>query len=90
MQPPCQREARADHGDFPQHPDPVEENFRTADGVRIKGYFHKSANPLPSKGVVILLYEPGVGNSMSKPGDWDGLTKTLLDGQQAITAKTTR
>ena len=63
-----------------KHPDPVEENFKTADGVRIKGYFHKSANPLPSKGVVILLYEPGVGNSMNKPGDWEGLTKTLLDG----------
>ncbi|MDB5307435.1 MAG: alpha/beta hydrolase [Gemmataceae bacterium] len=56
---------------------PVEENFRTADGVRLKGLFHKSPSPTSGEPVVILLYPPGPGNSMDKPGDWSGLTKTL-------------
>ena len=58
---------------------PVEENFSTADGVRLKGLFHKAVKAAPGNPVVILLYEPGVGNSMDKPGDWSGLTKTLND-----------
>jgi hypothetical protein len=58
---------------------PVEETFPTADGVRLKGLFHKSPKPATGNPVVILLYEPGVGNSMDKPGDWSGLTKTLSD-----------
>jgi pimeloyl-ACP methyl ester carboxylesterase len=58
---------------------PLEENFTTADGVRLKGLFHKAANPAAGNPVVILLYQPGAGNSLDKPGDWAGLTKTLND-----------
>ncbi len=58
---------------------PLEENFVTADGVRLKGLFHKAATPAPGNPVVILLYQPGVGNTLDKPGDWAGLTKTLND-----------
>ncbi len=58
---------------------PVEENFTTADGVRLKGLYHKSVKPAPGNPIVILLYEPGVGHSLDKPGDWSGLTKTLND-----------
>jgi len=58
---------------------PIEENFTTADGVRLKGLFHKAQKAAPGNPVVILMYEPGVGNSMDKPGDWAGFTKTLND-----------
>lgn len=58
---------------------PIEENFSTADGVRLKGLFHKTAKPAPGNPIVILLYEPGIGNTLDKPGDWAGLTKTLND-----------
>ena len=58
---------------------PVEENFLTADGVRLKGLFHKSAKPAPGNPIVILLYQPGVGSTLDKPGDWAGLTKTLTE-----------
>lgn len=56
---------------------PVEENFTTADGVRLKGLFHKSGTPAEGNPVVVLLYPPGAGNSLNKPGDWDGLASTL-------------
>jgi hypothetical protein len=58
---------------------PVEENFTTADGVRLKGLFHRTAKPAAGNPVVILLYQPGPGNTLDKPGDWAGLTKTLND-----------
>src|SRR5258707_854846 len=57
----------------------VEENFTTADGVRLKGLFHKAAAPAPGNPIVVLLYQPGAGNTLDKPGDWAGLTKTLND-----------
>ena len=86
-------------GDTPtaraQPPGPEEVSFDTADGVRLKGLFHKGrpVDPAPKAGandpmvprggptdpVVILLYPPGVGNTMDKPGDWAGLAKTLND-----------
>ena len=56
---------------------PVEENFTTADGVRLRGLFHKSPKGGQGDPVVILLYPPGPGNTMLKPGDWDGLTVDL-------------
>jgi hypothetical protein len=73
--------ALASQGDLAAQDDnkPVEETFPTADGVRLKGLFHKSPKPATGNPVVILLYEPGVGNSLDKPGDWSGLTKTLND-----------
>ncbi len=58
---------------------PVEENFTTADGVRLRGLFHKSPKGGQGDPVVILLYPPGPGNTMLKPGDWDGLTVDLND-----------
>lgn len=58
---------------------PVEENFTTADGVRLRGLFHKAGKAAAGNPVVILLYPPGAGNDMNKPGDWAGLTKTLTD-----------
>lgn len=71
----------ASQSDAPAQDDgkPVEENFSTADGVRLKGLFHKATKAAPGNPVVILLYEPGAGNSMDKPGDWAGLTKSLND-----------
>lgn len=70
-------------GDTPavraQTPPPVEETFTTADGVRLKGLFHKSQKGGQGDPVVILLYPPGPGNSMLKPGDWEGLTRELND-----------
>ena len=58
---------------------PVEETFTTADGVRLKGLFHKSQKAGQGDPVVILLYPPGAGNTMLKPGDWEGLTRELND-----------
>jgi pimeloyl-ACP methyl ester carboxylesterase len=58
---------------------PIEENFLTADGVRLKGLFHKAPKPAAGNPVVVLLYQPGPGNNLDKPGDWAGLTKTLND-----------
>jgi hypothetical protein len=56
---------------------PVEENFTTADGVRLRGLFHRSPRPAEGDPVVVLLYPPGPGHSMDSPGDWAGLTATL-------------
>src|SRR4051812_7530160 len=61
---------------------PVEENFTTADGVRLRGLFHKATKATPGNPVVILLYPPSDDKeqrTMDKPGDWAGLTKTLND-----------
>ncbi len=62
-------------------PDP--EAFNTADGVRLKGLFHKSPNgSKQGDAVVMLLYPPmapgGQERSMLK-GDWDGLIAKLND-----------
>ena len=61
------------------HPKPVEETFLTADGVRLKGRFHKSGKPAAGNPIAILLYEPGAGRSMDKSGDWGSLAITLND-----------
>jgi hypothetical protein len=59
---------------------PDEVSFDTADGVRLKGLFHKSATgDKQGNAVVVLLYSPGPDRTMLKPGDWPGLTKTLND-----------
>jgi pimeloyl-ACP methyl ester carboxylesterase len=58
---------------------PVEETFTTADGVRLKGLFHRSPKGGQGDPVVVLLYPPGPDRTMLKPGDWDGLAKTLND-----------
>jgi pimeloyl-ACP methyl ester carboxylesterase len=56
---------------------PTEESFTTADGVRLKGLFHKSPNGnKQGDAVVVLLYPPGPERSMLK-GDWDGLIGKL-------------
>lgn len=55
---------------------PVEETFKTADGVQLHGMFHKSAGNPGSDPVVILLYPPGKDNDMNK-GDWAGLADRL-------------
>ena len=58
---------------------PTEEAFTTADGVRLKGLFHKSPNGgKQGDAVVVLLYPPGPEKSMLK-GDWDGLITRLND-----------
>lgn len=56
---------------------PEEESFTTADGVRLKGLFHKSAKGGQGDPVVVLMYAPGADRTMLKPGDWDGLAKEL-------------
>jgi hypothetical protein len=55
---------------------PVEETFVTADGVQLRGLFHKSLKDPSTSPVVILMYPPGKGNDMTK-GDWDGLANFL-------------
>ncbi|MBX9626973.1 MAG: hypothetical protein K2X82_24440 [Gemmataceae bacterium] len=56
--------------------DPVEETFPTADGVRLKGLFHRADKAREGNPVVVLLYSPGPDRTMLK-GDWDGLAATL-------------
>ncbi len=56
---------------------PTEEAFNTADGVRLKGLFHKSPNGnKQGDAVVMLLYSPGAENTMLK-GNWDPLIDAL-------------
>ncbi|HEX4613839.1 MAG TPA: hypothetical protein VH092_37000 [Urbifossiella sp.] len=55
----------------------VEESFDTADGVRLKGLFHKSPNGAKQgDAVVLLLYPPGPERTLLK-GDWSGLIGKL-------------
>jgi len=61
------------------YPDPEQETVTTADGVKLRGLFHKSDSPNAAKNgdpVVILLYAPGPGKDMTK-GDWAGLAHRL-------------
>jgi hypothetical protein len=60
---------------------PVEETFVTADGVQLRGLFHKSTKDPGTAPVVILMYPPGKDktgkeNSMTT-GDWEGLANRL-------------
>jgi len=55
---------------------PVEETFQTADGVQLRGLFHRSAKDPGTAPVVILLYPPGKDRDMTK-GDWEGLAQKL-------------
>jgi pimeloyl-ACP methyl ester carboxylesterase len=56
---------------------PVEEAFTTADGVRLKGLFHRSSNGgKQGDAVVVLLYPPGPERDMLK-GNWDDLVGRL-------------
>jgi len=58
---------------------PVEEAFTTADGVRLKGLFHRSPNgDKQGDAVVVLLYPPGPDRNMLK-GNWDDLVGRLND-----------
>ena len=54
-----------------------QESFLTADGVKLKGLFHRSPNAgNTGNPVVVLMYEPGKEKDMLK-GDWDGLIDKL-------------
>src|SRR5688572_5275497 len=56
---------------------PVEEAFNTADGVRLKGLFHRSpGGDKQGDAVVVLLYPPGPDRDMLT-GSWDGLVGRL-------------
>jgi pimeloyl-ACP methyl ester carboxylesterase len=56
---------------------PVEEAFNTADGVRLKGLFHRSPNAdKQGDAVVVLLYPPGPDRDM-RTGNWDDLVGRL-------------
>jgi hypothetical protein len=59
---------------------PVEESFLTADGVQLRGLFHRSTKDPANAPVVILLYPPGRERNketdMTK-GDWEGLANRL-------------
>lgn len=58
---------------------PTPEAFNTADGVRLKGLFYKSPNGANhGDAVVMLLYPPGVENTMLK-GNWDPLIDKLTE-----------
>lgn len=68
-----------DHSTAVAQQAPEEESFNTADGVRLKGLFHKSPKGGQGDPVVILMYAPGADRTMLKPGDWGGLAKELND-----------
>jgi pimeloyl-ACP methyl ester carboxylesterase len=60
---------------------PIEETFVTADGVQLRGLFHKSTKDPSTAPVVVLMYPPGKGandkvNDMDT-GDWVGLANRL-------------
>lgn len=57
---------------------PTEETIPTADGVKLRGLFHKSPKGDSTSPVVILLYPPGLDRNMTK-GDWVGLANKLND-----------
>jgi len=59
---------------------PVEETFLTADGVQLRGLFHKATKDAGTAPVVILLYAPGRDKDKERDmtkGDWEGLANTL-------------
>jgi len=59
---------------------PVEETFMTADGLQLRGLFHKSARDQGTAPVVILLYPPGKDRDKERDmntGDWAGLANRL-------------
>jgi hypothetical protein len=59
---------------------PVEETFMTADGLQLRGLFHKSAKDQGTSPVVILLYPPGREKDKERDmstGDWVGLANRL-------------
>jgi hypothetical protein len=59
---------------------PVEETFLTADGINLRGLFHKSTKDPASAPVVILLYPPGRDKDKERDmtqGDWVGLANRL-------------
>jgi pimeloyl-ACP methyl ester carboxylesterase len=57
---------------------PVEEAFTTADGVKLKGLFHASGGGAgQNDAVVLLLYPPGVGQTMESTEVWASLAKSL-------------
>jgi len=57
-------------------PPPVEETFKTADGVQLHGLFLKSDKNPGTDPVVIMIYPPGKDRDM-KMGDWKGLAPLL-------------
>lgn len=70
---------------FAQPKEAGDETFRTADGVELYGKFSPAAKTTDggkkevnarTAPVVVLLYEPGAGNDLTK-GDWGTLTKKL-------------
>jgi hypothetical protein len=64
----------------PKAEPPVEETFMTADGLQLRGLFHKSAKDQGTSPVVILLYPPGKdknGERDMNTGDWVGLANRL-------------
>jgi len=59
---------------------PVEETFMTADGLQLRGLFHKSVKDPATAPVVILLYAPGKDKDKERDmntGDWAGLANRL-------------
>lgn len=55
------------------------ESFMTADGMKLKGLFHRSPNGAKQgDAVVVLMYQPGPEKDMTK-GNWDGLVAKLTD-----------
>jgi pimeloyl-ACP methyl ester carboxylesterase len=55
---------------------PAEETVLTADGVQLRGLFHRSPKGDSNSPVVILLYQPGLDRKMTT-GDWEGLANRL-------------
>jgi len=59
---------------------PIEETFLTADGLQLRGLFHKSTKDPATAPVVILLYPPGKDKDKERDmntGDWVGLANRL-------------
>lgn len=56
---------------------PIEESLTTADGVLLKGRFHRSPNGWKQQAVVVLMYQPGPGQSLQNMTHWDGAIREL-------------
>jgi hypothetical protein len=59
---------------------PSEETFLTADGLQLRGLFHRSTKDPATAPVVILLYPPGKDKDKERDmntGDWVGLANRL-------------
>ena len=59
-----------------QPPMPQDETIPTADGIQLRGAFHKSPTGNGNSPIIVFLYPPGKDKNMNK-GGWEGLANRL-------------